>query len=149
MSERELPFWKAKPLSALSEAEWESLCDGCGKCCLNKLQDADTDEIYYTDVACDLLDLQTCRCSDYAHRRERVRDCVKLSPGDAVALSWLPSSCAYRRVAEGGELPAWHPLLTGDPDSVHRARRSVRGRAVHERDANLDQLGLRIIAWAR
>lgn len=140
-------FWQEKPLWALDESEWESLCDGCGKCCLNKLQDMDDDHVYYTDVACDLLNLKTCRCSDYAHRQKRVPDCVKLEPEDATAFSWLPSSCAYRRVAEGRGLPEWHPLISGDPQSVHRAGQSVCGRVVHERDIDIRELESHIVIW--
>lgn len=147
MSVSERPFWEGTPLWELSEAQWEALCDGCGKCCLNKLQDMDSEQVYYTDVACDLLNLKTCRCSDYAHRQARVPDCIKLEPDDANAFSWLPSSCAYRRVAEGRGLADWHPLISGDPESVHRAGQSVRGRVVHERDIDIRELESHIVVW--
>lgn len=126
------PFWERLPLEAMTDAQWESLCDGCGKCCLNKLQDEDTGALAYTNAACQLLDVHTCRCSDYAHRWDHVPDCVKLVPAAIRRLRWLPSTCAYRRLAAGDPLPDWHPLITGDPDSVHRAGMSVRGRAVPE-----------------
>jgi uncharacterized protein len=129
------PFWKRLPLARLSREQWESLCDGCGRCCLHKLRDDDTGEIAWTNVACRLLDSQTCRCRDYTRRRERVPDCVGLTPRAVRRLDWLPPSCAYRLVAEGRDLPAWHPLVSGDPDSVHRAGVSVRGRTVDERRA--------------
>ena len=126
------PFWRRKTLAEMTRSEWESLCDGCAKCCLDKLEDEDTGEIQYTEVACRLLDLGTCRCTDYANRKRFVPDCVVLTPRTVARLSWLPSSCAYRLVSEGKDLEWWHPLVSGDPETVHRAGVSVRGRAVPE-----------------
>lgn len=128
-------FWQRKSLADMSPAEWESLCDGCGKCCLHKLEDEDTGEIAYTNVACRLLDIGKCRCTRYAERKRLVPDCVQLEPGNVGALRWMPSTCAYRLLAEGKDLPDWHPLVSGDPDTVHRAGISVRGRSVPERKA--------------
>lgn len=122
------PFWKTKTLEAMSPEEWESLCDGCGKCCLSKLEDEDTGEIHFTSVGCRLLNAETCRCSDYANRRALVADCVGLTPQNVRTISWLPKTCGYRLVAEGRDLYPWHPLVSGDPESVHRAGVSVRGR---------------------
>lgn len=119
----------------MTRAEWESLCDGCGKCCLHKLEDADTGDIRFTAVACRLLDPDTCRCTRYAQRKRLVPDCLILSAARARRTEWLPRTCAYRLLAEGKDLPRWHPLVSGDPASVHRAGMSVRGRTVRERDA--------------
>ncbi|MGB3723248.1 MAG: YcgN family cysteine cluster protein [Pacificimonas sp.] len=129
------PFWKTKTLSQMSNAEWESLCDGCGKCCLMKLEDEDTGEVTATNIACRLLDLDTGRCSNYRHRKAHVPDCARLTPAKTETFSWLPTTCAYRLLAEGDSLPEWHPLITGDPDSVHEAGISVRGWTVSEKDA--------------
>ena len=126
------PFWRRKTLAEMTRGEWESLCDGCAKCCLDKLQDDDTGEISYTEVACRLLDLGTCRCTDYANRKRFVPDCVVLTARTVTRLTWLPSTCAYRLVSEGKDLEWWHPLVSGDPETVHRAGISVRGRAVPE-----------------
>lgn len=125
-------FWEALSLEAMDTRQWEALCDGCGRCCLHKLQDEDTDEIYYTDVACRLLDGHSCRCGDYDHRAREVPDCVSLTAREVKQIPWLPRTCAYRLLAEGQPLPQWHPLITGDPDSVHAAGISVRGRIVDE-----------------
>lgn len=116
----------------MTPAEWESLCDGCGRCCLHKLEDADDGTLYHTNVACRLLDPATARCRHYANRHRHVPDCIRLTPTTAGTLPWLPETCAYRRVALGQPLPVWHPLLTGDPESVHRAGASVRGWVVSE-----------------
>jgi uncharacterized cysteine cluster protein YcgN (CxxCxxCC family) len=129
------PFWKTKQLEEMDRAEWESLCDGCGRCCLHKLRDEDTDELSFTNVACRLLDLHSCKCSDYTHRRRRVHDCVSLTPATVREIDWLPPSCAYRRLAEGRGLAWWHPLVSGDPETVHSSGASVRGRALSEKDA--------------
>jgi len=133
-------FWERFPLEGLSRPEWEALCDGCAKCCLIKLEDADSGEVAYTRVACRLLDLDTCRCGNYPLRRQLVRGCVVLDRDnlDAV-LAWMPESCAYRRVHEGRGLAAWHPLISGDPGSVHRAGVSLRGRMVAEYDVDEDE----------
>ncbi len=128
------PFWE-KPLSALSRAEWESLCDGCGRCCLHKVEDADTGDIYDTNVACRLLDRHSGRCSNYKGRHAFVPDCVRLTPEKVETLPWLPESCAYRLRARGEPLPEWHYLITGDRESVHEAGMSVRGWTVSEDEA--------------
>ena len=130
-----LPFWRRKRLDEMTVEEWESLCDGCGKCCLHKLEDMDTGEIAYTNVACRLFDQGTCRCRNYPERNRLVPDCVVLSPDNVASLHWMPSTCAYRLLAEGKELAWWHPLVSGDPDTVHRAGISMRGRCVSERHA--------------
>lgn len=129
------PFWKIKSLTDMSAQEWESLCDGCGRCCLNKLRDEDTEEIVWTEVSCRLLDTQTCQCTDYARRQRRVPDCIKLTPDMLDEIDWLPPSCAYRLLKEGIDLPSWHPLLSGTQDTVKEVGASVSGRCVNERDA--------------
>ncbi len=143
------PFWQRKKLTELTDAEWESVCDGCGRCCLKKLQDETTGKIAYTDVACKLLDRERCRCRRYARRHELVADCVALRPGDAQTFDWLPTTCAYRKLAAGQPLDWWHPLVSGDPDTVHRAGISVRGRALGERDVAADELDTRVIRWIK
>jgi uncharacterized cysteine cluster protein YcgN (CxxCxxCC family) len=129
------PFWQTKSLSEMTRAEWESLCDGCGRCCLHKLRYEETGDLAFTNVACRLLDLKSCRCGDYANRRKHVPDCVQLSPAALREIDWLPPSCAYRRLAEGRDLAWWHPLVSGDPETVHKAGISVRGRAISEKQA--------------
>lgn len=127
--------------------EWESLCDGCGKCCLHKLEDEDTGEIYFTRVACYLLDEHSCRCRQYEQRQQLVPDCLSLTPDQIGQLSWLPSTCAYRLVGEGKDLLPWHPLVSGDPNSVHRALMSVRGLIVNEQDVADDEYEEHIVHW--
>jgi uncharacterized cysteine cluster protein YcgN (CxxCxxCC family) len=141
------PFWRTTQLSAMTPAEWESLCDGCGRCCLIKLEDEDTAEIWFTDVACRLLDAGTCRCTDYANRAERVPGCVSLDANTVARLAWLPPTCAYRLVAEGRDLYWWHPLVSGDPDTVHLAGISVRGRVLGEEEVAEADLEDRIVEW--
>lgn len=127
--------WLDKPLDQLDAAQWESLCDGCGKCCMSKLQDADSGKVYYTNIACELFDADTCRCRDYTHRSEKVAACVSLSLQRLDEFEWLPQSCAYRLRLNSQPLPEWHPLKSGDADSVHAAGVSVRGKSVDFKQA--------------
>lgn len=143
----ELPFWRRKTLAMMTPDEWEKLCDGCGRCCLLKLEDEDTSEVLYTDVACRLLDEGTCRCRDYAHRTRRVPGCVVLTPDTLERLDWMPSTCAYRLLHEGKDLPDWHPLVSGSRQSVHRAGISVRGRTLPEGEVADEDLEDRIVTW--
>ena len=126
------PFWETKRLADMDAAEWESLCDGCGRCCLIRLEDEDTGEIIPTRIACRLFDAQTCACSNYPRRKRYVPDCIKLTPNNVATLAWMPSTCAYRRLHEGRGLADWHPLVSGDRESVHRAGVSVRGQVISE-----------------
>jgi uncharacterized cysteine cluster protein YcgN (CxxCxxCC family) len=128
----EQPFWQTKRLDQMSDAEWESLCDGCGQCCLNKLQDADTDEIYFTNVACNQLNIKTCQCRSYERRFELEENCIKLTRENLTSFEWLPRTCAYRVLGEGKTLPAWHPLIAGSKKAMHAQRISVRFIAVRE-----------------
>jgi uncharacterized protein len=144
----DLPFWKSKTLAEMSDAEWESLCDGCGRCCLVKLEDEDDGRIYFTDIGCRLLDGDTCRCRDYPNRSARVDDCVRLSPKNLGELNWLPPTCAYRLLANGRDLYWWHPLVSGDPETVHAAGVSVRARVSRDEDSlPEDKLADHIVAW--
>ncbi|MFP6743720.1 MAG: YcgN family cysteine cluster protein [Alphaproteobacteria bacterium] len=140
-----LPFWKSKSLDDMSIDEWESLCDGCGRCCLHKLEDEDSGHVDYTNIACRLLDLGTCRCTDYPRRHALVSDCLALTPEAVRATPWLPPTCAYRMVNEGRDLAWWHPLVSGDPDTVHQACISVRGRVVTAQRAGDEED--HIVAW--
>lgn len=140
-------FWQTKSLEDLSKEEWEALCDGCGRCCLNKLEYIDTGEIEWTNVACTLLDQHACRCRDYKNRAATVPDCIPLTPEKVRSLTWLPPTCAYRLVAEGKDLYSWHYLVCGDREEVHRAGVSVRGRTISERDVAEDDLDQFVVNW--
>ena len=144
----EQPFWKTKSLAEMSEGEWESLCDGCGRCCLVKLEDEDDGKIHFTHIGCRLLDGETCRCRDYENRSARVDDCVRLTPDNLASLNWLPPTCAYRLLANGGDLYWWHPLVSGDPETVHAAGISVRGRVRFSEDQVADDdLEKHVVSW--
>ncbi len=147
-SQDKAAFWRVKTLEEMTTQEWESLCDGCARCCLVKLEDEDTGEIHFTDLACTLLDGKTCRCRNYPRRQRRVPDCVKLTPATVRALSWLPVTCAYRVLAEGGDLAWWHPLVSGSAETVHEAGVSVRGRiAASEDDVPMERWPDHIVRW--
>ena len=138
-------FWQIKALKEMSKKEWESLCDGCGKCCLIKLEDADTKELFYTDVACHLLDHNTCQCKDYSNRKKLVEDCLQLEADDFEDFKWLPQSCAYRLLYEGKELPDWHYLISGDRQTIHQQKMSVQNRIVSETEVM--EVAEHIVYW--
>ncbi len=146
MADGDQPFWKTKKMSQMTQAEWESLCDGCGKCCLNKLIDTDTNELFFTNVACKLLDTKSCQCTRYQERSKLVKDCVRLTPRNVRKIRWLPDTCAYRLVAEGKDLYGWHHLVSGDRNAVHRAGISGRGRVISETEAG--ELEDHIVDWS-
>jgi uncharacterized protein len=142
-----MPFWKSKSFEQMTHNEWESLCDGCGKCCLHKLEDEDTGKVYYTNVACRLLDLGACRCSSYQDRTRLVPECLNLKQYNISEFSWLPSTCGYRLIAEGFDLPEWHPLVSGKSSSVVDAGVSVRSFAIAESQAQ--DLEDHVIKWLK
>lgn len=142
------PFWKRKSLAEMDAGEWESLCDGCGRCCLIKLEDEDTGAYYFTDIACRLFDAGSCKCRDYPNRDSLVPDCVRLTPDNVSALGWMPPSCAYRLLSEGKDLPDWHPLVSGRAESVVEAGASVMGRVQGLEDAyTVPDMVARIRKW--
>ncbi|MFK0384593.1 YcgN family cysteine cluster protein [Agrobacterium sp. NPDC090273] len=141
------PFWKTKTLEQMTGEEWESLCDGCGLCCLNKLEDWDTGEVVFTSVRCQLLDGESCRCSDYENRRATVPDCIQLDLKKVDEIGWLPPTCAYALVRDGKDLYWWHYLVSGDTETVHQAGISARGRTVSETDVDVDDFEDYVVDW--
>ncbi|MGJ8523565.1 hypothetical protein R84981_002268 [Carnimonas sp. R-84981] len=142
-------FWERFTLHELSSAEWEALCDGCGRCCLVKIEDANSGEVALLDVACQLLDTESCRCSDYPNRFDKVPGCTQLTLDNLPQFDWLPGSCAYRRLAEGRRLAGWHPLIAGSAQRMHKKGISVRGMAVSEREVDEEDYDDHIIAILR
>ena len=140
-------WWQDKPLAELSPRQWEALCDGCAKCCLHKLEDEDSGQVFYTRIRCRYLDEKSCRCSDYANRSVLVPNCIRLEPENVRELDWLPSTCAYRLRARGEPLADWHPLVSGSADSVHRAGISIRGRCLSDEFVHPDGYDEHIIHW--
>lgn len=140
-----MTFWTEKSLKDMTQQEWESLCDGCARCCLEKLEDVDTGEISFTNVVCNLMDLETCTCTHYLERHTYMPDCIPLDPKNVGELKWMPSTCAYRLLAEGKDLPDWHPLVSGDPQTVFLAGISVRGWVIPEKE--VDDLEDHIVDW--
>ncbi|MBU0724449.1 MAG: YcgN family cysteine cluster protein [Alphaproteobacteria bacterium] len=145
----QIPFWRRKTLQEMTKAEWESLCDGCGKCCLIKLVDEDSGEVDYTDVVCHLLDTDTCRCTNYKKRNQLVPSCVILSVDTLEHLPWMPTTCAYRLLHEGKDLAWWHPLVSGDRNTVHAAAASVRHRVIPENLVEDEDLEDHIVDWPK
>ena len=140
-------FWIQKSLQEMSPEEFEAVCDGCGKCCLHKLEDEDSGDVFYTKVACRFLDHNTCRCQSYSSRQEKVPDCVVMTPATVAETYWLPDTCAYRLLDQGLPLFDWHPLVSGDPESVHKAGMSVANKVVAEESVDLDDLEDYVIRW--
>ncbi|MDI7861275.1 YcgN family cysteine cluster protein [Rhizobiaceae bacterium n13] len=142
-----VPFWKTKSLEEMTHEQWESLCDGCGLCCLNKLEDWDTGEVAFTSVSCKLLNPDTCQCSNYACRKDIVPDCIQLTPESVREIAWLPPTCGYRLVRDGEDLYWWHPLLSGSPDTVHQAGISARGRTISEDEVDVEDFEDYLVDW--
>ncbi|MGI9374058.1 MAG: YcgN family cysteine cluster protein [Hyphomicrobiales bacterium] len=147
IGENKPPFWETKSLQQMSRSEWEALCDGCGRCCLVKLIDDETEELHYTMASCRLLDTKSCQCSDYAKRAELIKDCISLNPDNLSEMNWLPPTCAYKRLAEGRTLSWWHPLISGDVETVHEAGISVRGKCISETHMHEDDLWGARVLW--
>ena len=147
MAELAPGFWKNRPLADLNPQEWEALCDGCGRCCLVKLEDFDSNEVYFTSIACELLDTENSRCQNYSQRFQKVADCVQLGADNVESINWLPATCAYRLRHEGEPLPEWHPLVSGNPESVREAGISVSGRVVSEAYVHPDSIEEHIVYW--
>lgn len=145
----EKPFWQRKSLTDMTTEEWESLCDGCARCCLLKLEDEDSHNVYYTSVCCELLDLLSCRCTEYQQRSTLVPECVTLTPDNLHELDWMPSTCAYRLLKEGKPLPEWHPLVSGKADSAHDAAASIFSYATPENEVEADDLPNYIVEWLK
>lgn len=141
------PFWKAKTFTQMTTNEWESLCDGCAKCCLHKLEDEDSGDVYYTDIACRFLDEKSCQCKDYTQRQVHVPECLKLRPQDIVQFHWLPSTCSYRLLAEGDDLPVWHPLVSGKKGLIHELGFSVKDKMISEESIAPEDYEERVIYW--
>jgi uncharacterized cysteine cluster protein YcgN (CxxCxxCC family) len=141
------PFWKTKSLVDMTPEEWDALCDGCGRCCLEKLEDKDADKIFYTAVACRFLDTYRCSCMVYEQRKELVPDCLWLTSNNIKQFHWLPATCAYRLLSEGKDLQWWHPLVSGDANTVHKAGISVRNKVISEKYVHPDELEAYIIDW--
>lgn len=147
MGRKQAPFWQTKTLAQMTHEEWEALCDGCGRCCVQKLEDAETGEVYYTNIACRLLDIQSCRCTAYAQRSQLVPQCLVLTPAQQQRFHLLPETCAYRLLAEGKELAWWHPLVSGNPHTVHVAGISVRGKVVPEQQVPAARWEEHLVSW--
>jgi uncharacterized cysteine cluster protein YcgN (CxxCxxCC family) len=143
----EIPFWERKSLAEMTAGEWESLCDGCAKCCLHKLEDEDSGEVFYTKIRCRYLLEDSCRCSDYEQRSVLVPHCVHLDQNNVRDFDWLPRTCAYRLLSNGDKLPEWHYLVSGDPEAVHRAGVSIRGRAISDEFVHPDGYDEHVIHW--
>jgi uncharacterized cysteine cluster protein YcgN (CxxCxxCC family) len=143
-----IPFWESKQLTEMTRREWESLCDGCGKCCLHKLEDMDTGEVFYTSVVCQYLDQKKCRCTVYRQRKTLVPDCLVLTPENLEDLDWAPGTCAYRLVKQGKPLPDWHPLLTGNRDAIIATDNTVTGKVISEEFVHVDGYEEHLIDWA-
>jgi len=142
-----IPFWENKSLDEMNQQEWESLCDGCGLCCLLKIEDEDSGELFYTNVVCEYHNNKRCCCTRYQERSTLVPDCIKVTPVVARTEKWLPGSCAYRLLAEGKPLFDWHPLISGDPDSVQQAGISIRDRVISEEFVHRDELPEHLVHW--
>ena len=149
MPHKKTPFWQSKSLAEMTKKEWESLCDGCGLCCLNKIEDEDSGEYYYTNVACSLLDAGSGRCMEYSGRTALKYDCLQLTAKNIEDINWLPLTCAYRLIHGGKDLPSWHPLISGDSDSVHKAGISMKDRVVSEDGFDDDDLSDHVVDWVK
>ena len=147
MSKPKKPFWKSTPLTEMTKEQWESLCDGCGKCCCIRLEDEDNGAIYITDVVCKLFDSQSCQCTDYKNRSIKVPDCVTLTPDNVEKLNWMPQTCAYRLIANGEDLPPWHHLVSGSKETIHDAGMSVQNAVISELAVDEEDHPHRIVIW--